>query len=100
VYTNRNLFRQTGLQKGGKVNNCSLDYGRLVRRIFEETLTSPNPDQNSTTQWRIFSSKKIKVRQPIGRKNSIQTVIRTSMRLDLFLYEGAQKFEVFSNIQK
>jgi hypothetical protein len=29
----------------------------------------------------------------------IQTVIRTSRRLDLFLYEAAQNFEVFSNIQ-
>ncbi len=33
TYTNRNLFRQTGLQKGGKVNNCSLDYARLVRKL-------------------------------------------------------------------
>jgi hypothetical protein len=27
MVTNRNLFRQTGLQKCGKVNNWSLDYG-------------------------------------------------------------------------
>ncbi len=40
----------------------------------------------------------IRVRQLIGRKDSIQTVIRTSRRLDLFLYE-AQNFEVFSYIQ-
>jgi hypothetical protein len=39
------------------------------------------------------------VRQPIGRMDSIQTVIRTSRRLDSFLYEAAQNFEVFSNIQ-
>jgi hypothetical protein len=44
----------------------------LVRRIFEETLTSRNPNQNSAT-WRIFHQ--IKVCQPIGRKDSIQTVI-------------------------
>jgi hypothetical protein len=31
---------------------------QLVRRIFEETLTSRNPNQNSTTLWRIFSSNK------------------------------------------
>jgi hypothetical protein len=37
------------------------------------------------------------VRQPIGRKNSKQTVIPTSRRLDSFLYEAAQKFELFSN---
>jgi hypothetical protein len=34
------------------------------------------------------------VRQPIGRK-----VIPTSRRLDSFLYEVAQNFELFSNIQ-
>jgi hypothetical protein len=42
----------------------------------------------------------IKMRQPIGRKDSIQTMIRTSRRLDTFLYEAAQNFEVFSLIQK
>jgi hypothetical protein len=31
---------------------------QLVRRIFEETLTSRNPNQNSATLWRIFSSNK------------------------------------------
>ncbi len=42
----------------------------------------------------------IKVRQPIGRQDSIQTVIRTRRRLDSFLHEEAQNFEVFSNIQE
>jgi hypothetical protein len=37
----------------------------------------------------------IKVCQPIGRQDSIQTVIRTSRRLDSFLHEAAQNFEVF-----
>jgi hypothetical protein len=41
----------------------------------------------------------IKVSQPIGRKDSKQTVIPTSRRLDSFLYEAAQNFELFSNIQ-
>jgi hypothetical protein len=41
----------------------------------------------------------IKVRQPIGRKDSIQTMIRTSKRLDSFLNEEDQNFEVFLNIQ-
>jgi hypothetical protein len=41
----------------------------------------------------------IKVRQPIGRKDFIQTVILTCRRLDSFLYEAAQNFEVFPNIQ-
>jgi hypothetical protein len=40
----------------------------------------------------------IKVRRPIGRQDSMQTVIRTSRRLDSFLHEAAQNFEVFSNI--
>jgi hypothetical protein len=31
---------------------------RLVRRIFEETQTSPNPNQNIATLWRIFFIKK------------------------------------------
>jgi hypothetical protein len=35
----------------------------------------------------------------IRKKGSIQTVIRTSRRLDSFLYEAAQNFEVSSNIQ-
>jgi hypothetical protein len=42
----------------------------------------------------------IKVRQPIGRQDSIQTVFRTSKKLDSFLHEAAQNFEVFSNIQE
>jgi hypothetical protein len=36
----------------------------------------------------------IKVRQPIGRKDSTQTVICTRRRLGSFLYEAAQNFEV------
>jgi hypothetical protein len=42
----------------------------------------------------------MKVRQPIGRQDSKQTVTRTSRRFDLFLHEAAQNFEVFSNIQE
>jgi hypothetical protein len=37
----------------------------------------------------------ITVRQPIGRQDSMQTMIRTSKRLDSFLHEAAQNFEVF-----
>jgi hypothetical protein len=39
-----------------------------------------------------------KVRQPIGCKDFIQTVIRINRRLYSFLYEAAQN-SVFSNIQ-
>jgi hypothetical protein len=34
----------------------------------------------------------------MGRKDSKQTVIPTSRRLDSFLYEAAQNFDLFSNI--
>jgi hypothetical protein len=44
--------------------------------------------------------KQINVRQPIGRQDSMQTLIQTSRRLDSFLHEAAQNFGVFSNIQE
>jgi hypothetical protein len=40
----------------------------------------------------------MKVRQPIERQHSMQTVNRTSRRLGSIFYEAAQNFEV-SNIQ-
>jgi hypothetical protein len=40
------------------------------------------------------------VRQPIGRQDSMQTVIRTSRRVDSFLHEVAQNFALISNIQQ
>jgi hypothetical protein len=39
------------------------------------------------------------VRQPIGRKDSKQTVVPASWGFDSFLYEAAQTLELFSNIQ-
>jgi hypothetical protein len=42
----------------------------------------------------------MKVRQPIGRQDSMQTVIRISRRLDSFLHKAAQYFELLSNIQE
>jgi hypothetical protein len=38
------------------------------------------------------------VRQAVGRKDSKQTVIPKSRRLDSILYEAAQNFEFFSDI--
>jgi hypothetical protein len=61
--------------------------------MFEER----KPTTRNPNLWRIFQQ--IKVRQPIGRNDSIQTVIPTSRRLDLFLFEAAQNFEVFSNLK-
>ncbi len=42
----------------------------------------------------------INVHQPVGRQDSMQTVIQTSRRLDSFLHEAAHNFEDFSNIQE
>jgi hypothetical protein len=93
MVTNRNLIRQTGIQKCEKNNNWSLDYGCEYR-----IPTFRNPNQNSTTLWQIFSSNK---HAPANRKKGFYpTVILTSWRLDSVLYEAAQNFEVFSNIQK
>jgi hypothetical protein len=69
----------------------------IVGRIFEE-------NQQSASQTKIEQHlggffQQIKVRQPIGRKDSKQTMIPTSRRLDSFLYEAAQNFELFSNIK-
>jgi hypothetical protein len=47
--------------------------------------------------WRIFHQ--LEVRQPIGTKDSIQTVYQRSRRLEAFLYLAKQNFELFSNIQ-
>jgi hypothetical protein len=41
----------------------------------------------------------ITVRQPTGRHDSMQPVIRTSRRLGSILHEAAHNFEVVSNIQ-
>ncbi len=41
----------------------------------------------------------IKVRQPIGRQDFMQTVSLTSRRLDSFLHGAAQNFELLKNIQ-
>jgi hypothetical protein len=63
-----------------------------VSRIFEE-------NQQSAIQTKIEQHfggffQQIKVAQPIGRKDSEQTIIPTSRSLDSFLYEAAQNFEV------
>jgi hypothetical protein len=60
--------------------------------------TARNPNQNRAALGGFFHQ--IKVRQPIGRQDSMQTMIRTSRRLDSFLHVAAQNFEVFSNIEE
>jgi hypothetical protein len=93
---NRNVFRQTGLQKCEE--SQYLVFGvRLVRRILEENLTSRNPNQDSATLWRIFSSNDS---APANRKKGFYTNHNPKVRgLDAFLYEADQNFELFSNIQ-
>ncbi len=71
-----------------------------MSEIFEE-FQHVDSNQNRTALWRIFHH--IKVRQPIGRKDSAQTVCRRSRRLEgmeALLYEVAQNFESFSTIQE
>jgi hypothetical protein len=64
---------------------------RLVRRVFEETLTSCYRNKNSATHFGGYFHKR-KVRQSIGRKDC-----RGSRRLEDFLYLATQNFELFSN---
>jgi hypothetical protein len=40
------------------------------------------------------------VRRKRSRFEHMQTLIQTSRRLDSFLHEAAQNFEIFSNIQE
>ncbi len=70
MVTNRNIFRQAGLQIcGGKSTNGLW----IETRVWGKNCTIPQSKPEKCTFWRIFSW--INVRQPIGRKNSIQTVI-------------------------
>jgi hypothetical protein len=65
--------------------------------MFEENQQSAIQIKIEHHFGRFFQQ--IKVRQPIGRKDSKQNVIPTNRRLDSFLHEAAQNFELFSNIQ-
>jgi hypothetical protein len=70
---------------------------RLVSRIFEENQQSAIQSKIEQHFGEFFQQ--LKVQQPIGRNDSKQTVIPTSRRLDSFLYEAAQTFDLLSNIQ-
>jgi hypothetical protein len=67
---------------------------RLVSKEFHHSANQTKIEENFGGFFH-----QIEVRQPIGRNHSKQTVIPTSRRLDLFLYEAAQNFDLFSNIQ-
>jgi hypothetical protein len=68
---------------------------QLVSKEFHHSAIQTKIEQNFGGFFH-----QIKVRQPIGRQDSMQTVIRTSKRLDSFLHEAALNFEVFENIQE
>jgi hypothetical protein len=68
-----------------------------MSRIFEE-FQHPAMQTKMVQHFGGFFVQ-IKVCQPIGRKGSTQTVCRRGRRLEAFLYEAAQNFAVFSNIQ-
>jgi hypothetical protein len=94
--TSRDLFRRTVLQNCGRKQQLLFGL-RLVSRMFEENQQSAIQAKIEQHFGRYF--KQIKERHPIGKKDSKQTVIPTSRRLDSFFYEAAQNFELFSNIQ-
>jgi hypothetical protein len=82
-------------KNAGEDNQFALWITALSRMLEE--------NQQSAIQTKIEQHfggffQQIKVRLPLGRKDSKQTVIPTSRRLDSFLYEVAQNFELFSNI--
>ncbi len=68
---------------------------RLVSKKFQHPAIQTKIEQHFSGFFH-----QIEVHQPIGRHDSMQTVIRTSRRLDSFLHEAAQKLEDFSNIQE
>jgi hypothetical protein len=67
----------------------------LVSKEFKHPSIQTKIEQNFSGFFH-----QVKVRQPIGREDSMQNVTRRSRRLDSFLHEAAQNFEVFSIIQE
>jgi hypothetical protein len=60
---------------------------RLVSKEFQQLTIQTKIEQHFGGFFH-----KVKVRQPIGRQDSMQTVIRTSRRMDSFLHEAALNF--------
>jgi hypothetical protein len=67
---------------------------RLAGKTFHHSATQTKIEVHFGGFFR-----QMKVRQPIGRQHSMQTVNRTSRGLGSILHEAAQNFEVVSNIQ-
>jgi hypothetical protein len=57
-------------------------------------MNSNNPQSKIEQHFSGFFHQ-IKVHQPIGRQDSMQTVIRAIRRLDSFLHEAAQNLKSF-----
>jgi hypothetical protein len=90
--SNRDLFRRAPKMW----ERHQLFFGlRLVSKDFQHPAIQTTIEQHFGGFFH-----QIKVRQPIGRQDNMLTVIRTSRRLDSFLHEVAQNFEVLSNIQE
>ncbi len=68
---------------------------RLVSKEFQHPAIQTKVEQHFGGFFH-----QINVCQPIGRQDSMRTVIRTNMRLDSFVHKAAQNFEVSSNIQE
>jgi hypothetical protein len=87
---------RTELQKCGRDINCPLGCGSKVKNYI-----IPQSKPKEELHFGGFSHQ-ITVRQPKGRQDSLQTMIRTSRRLGSvsILHEAAQNFEVVSNIQE
>jgi hypothetical protein len=62
---------------------------RVVSKEFQHPAIQTNIEQHFSGFFH-----QIKVRQPTGRQDSMQTMIQTSRKLDSFLHEAAQNFEV------
>jgi hypothetical protein len=67
---------------------------RLVRRIFEEILTSRNLNQNSATLWQIFSSNKS---APANRKKGFYTSRDPNKKEVglIFVWSGSELWNLF-----
>ncbi len=91
--SSRDLLRQTVFHKCGRGINCSLDCSSQVKK-FHHSATRTKIELHCGGFFH-----QMKVRQPIGRQHSMQTVNRTSRRLGSILREAPQNFEVVSNIQ-
>jgi hypothetical protein len=93
--SNRDLFRQTVLQKCVVCRHQLFVGSGLISKEFQHLAIQIKIEQHFSGFFH-----QIKVRQPIERQDYMQTVIQTSRRLDSFLHEETQNFEVFSNIQE